>query len=147
MKSAARTILLGVAAATAAACPAFAQQAATASRQDATQETPSDAQLEEVMVTAERRQTPLQETPISITALTAAALEARGINNLNALDAYTPNLQLNNGRPDGGGSTASATIRGVGQNDFQFPNDPGVGTYVDGVYIARSLGGLMSTLD
>ena len=121
--------------------------------QDATAATPEDAgrgaraRLEEVIVTAERRETRLQDTPISVTALTSSALEARGISNLSALDAHTPNLQLNNGRPDGGGSAASATIRGVGQNDFQFPNDPGVGMYVDGVYLARTMGGLMSVVD
>lgn len=108
---------------------------------------PETQQLEEIVVTAQRRETRLQDTPISVTALTASALEARGIRNLNALDSYTPNLQLNNGKPDGGGSAASATIRGVGQNDFQFPNDPGVGTYIDGVYLARTLGGLMSIMD
>lgn len=103
--------------------------------------------VEEIIVTAERRESRLQDTPIAITAISAAGLEARGIRNFGSLDAAVPNLQLNNGRPDGGGSAASATIRGVGQNDFQFPNDPGVGTYVDGVYLARTIGGLMSIVD
>lgn len=131
-----KALLLGAITVTA-TCPALAQDAPATSE---------DAALEEVVVTAERRETRLQDTPISVTALNATALEARGVRNLSALDTYTPNLQLNSGRP-GGGSAASATIRGIGQNDFQFPNDPGVGMYIDGVYLARTLGGMMSVVD
>ncbi|MBB4860284.1 iron complex outermembrane receptor protein [Novosphingobium chloroacetimidivorans] len=108
---------------------------------------PANVGVEDIVVTAERRESRLQDVPISVTAISAAGLESRGIRNFASLDATVPNLQLNNGRPDGGGSAAAATIRGVGQNDFQFPNDPGVGTYIDGVYLARSLGGLLSVLD
>lgn len=125
----------------------LAQNATTADSGAAAQADKPGAQLEEVIVTAQRREGRLQDTPISVTALTATALEARGVRNLSGLDAYTPNLQLNNGLPAGGGSAAAATIRGVGQLDFQFPNDPGVGMYIDGVYLARSLGGLMSVVD
>lgn len=107
----------------------------------------SDGQVEEIVVTAQRRETNLQDTPIAITALSSAALEARGVKNIGNLENFAPNLQINQGRPDGGGSTAAITIRGVGQNDAQFPNDPGVGLYVDGVYSARSYGGLIGLLD
>ncbi|MBB4860293.1 iron complex outermembrane receptor protein [Novosphingobium chloroacetimidivorans] len=111
------------------------------------QATRSDNQVEEIVVTAQRRETNLQDTPIAITALSSAALDARGVKNIGNLENFVPNLQINQGRPDGGGSTAAITIRGVGQNDAQFPNDPGVGLYVDGVYSARSYGGLIGLLD
>lgn len=107
----------------------------------------SDTQVEEIVVTAQRRESNLQDTPIAITALSSAALDARGVKNIGNLENFAPNLQINQGRPDGGGSTAAITIRGVGQNDAQFPNDPGVGLYVDGVYSARSYGGLIGLLD
>lgn len=107
----------------------------------------SDVHVEEIIVTAQRRETNLQETPIAITALSGGALDARGVKNIGNLENFAPNLQINQGRPDGGGSTAAITIRGVGQNDAQFPNDPGVGLYIDGVYSARSYGGLIGLLD
>lgn len=143
-----RTMILTSALLAGTSLPVVARaQDATAQSDAAASGTSSETGVEEIIVTAERREGRLQDTPISITAISASGLEARGIRDLKGLDIATPNLQLNSGRPDGGGSAASATIRGVGQNDFQFPNDPGVGMYVDGVYLARTLGGLMSIVD
>jgi len=105
------------------------------------------AGVEEITVTARKREESLQSTPVSVTAFTSSSLEARSIDNLSGIQNFTPNLQINNGRPDGGGSTAQLFIRGVGQNDFLFPNDPGVGLYLDDVYISRSVGGMMSLVD
>lgn len=131
------------------ACAVAAQPAADGAEHDqaASDAAQSDAQVEEIIVTAQRRETNLQDTPIAITALSSAALDARGVKNIGNLENFAPNLQINQGRPDGGGSTAAITIRGVGQNDAQFPNDPGVGLYVDGVYSARSYGGLIGLVD
>lgn len=103
--------------------------------------------LEEIVVTAQRRESNIQDTPIAVTALSSGAMEARGIKGLGNLENFAPNIQINQGRSDGGGSTAAITIRGVGQNDPQFPNDPGVGMYVDGVYSARTYGGLIGLVD
>lgn len=111
------------------------------------QEQAESGGLEEIVVTAQRRESSLQDTPIAVTALSSAAMEARGIKNVGNLENFAPNIQINQGRSDGGGSTAAITIRGVGQNDPQFPNDPGVGLYIDGVYSARSYGGLIGLLD
>lgn len=107
----------------------------------------STGALIEIVVTARRRAESIQDVPISITAYTGEALSERGLNNLGALTNFTPNLEINNGRPDGGGSTAQIFIRGVGQNDFLIPNDPGVGLYVDDVYVARSTGALVGLVD
>jgi iron complex outermembrane receptor protein len=104
-------------------------------------------QLEEVIVTAQRRVQSLQETPVSVTAFTQKALEERLVTGMADLGHFTPNLEINNGRADGGGSNAAVFIRGVGQFDFIFPTDPGVGVYLDGVYMGRTLGGMMDLAD
>jgi len=104
-------------------------------------------QLEEIIVTAQRREQSLQETPVSVTAFTQKAMEERLITNMVDLTGFTPNVEINNGRADGGGSNAAVFIRGVGQFDFIFPTDPGVGVYLDGVYMGRTLGGMMDLAD
>ncbi|GGB23989.1 TonB-dependent receptor [Sphingomonas metalli] len=105
-------------------------------------------QLGDIVVTAQRREQRLQDTPVSVTALSAQALTARGIDNLADVSNFAPNLELHpTNRPAGGGSAFAGYIRGVGTGDFQFPTDPGIGLYVDDVYIARSLGGLLSLED
>ncbi|MEX6725447.1 TonB-dependent receptor [Parapedomonas caeni] len=106
-----------------------------------------NTQIGEIIVTAQKREERLQDTPISISAFTADSLQARSMANLNDLSSFTPNLEINTGRGDAGSSNAAVFIRGVGQYDFIFPTDPGVGIYLDGVYIARSVGGMMDLAD
>ncbi|MET3828184.1 iron complex outermembrane receptor protein [Sphingomonas sp. PvP055] len=102
----------------------------------------------DIIVTAQRREQRLQDTPVSITALSATALASRGITNLAGVSNFAPNLELHpTNRPAGGGSSFAGYIRGVGTGDFQFPTDPGIGVYVDDVYLARSVGGLLSLED
>ncbi|MDA5192529.1 TonB-dependent receptor [Govanella unica] len=103
--------------------------------------------LEEIVVTAQKREERLQDTPISITAFTGAALAEKSVFNLQAIAQFTPNVEINNGRADGGGSSFNAYIRGIGQQDFLFPTEPGVGLYVDGVYLARTSGGTLALSD
>lgn len=105
------------------------------------------AASDEVIVTARRREESLQDVPVSVSAFTNEGLEKRGISNLQGINNFTPNLELTNGRPDGGGSAAQIYIRGVGQSDFLFPNDPGVGLYVDDIYLARTVGGMLGLVD
>jgi iron complex outermembrane receptor protein len=84
---------------------------------------------------------------VSVTALPAAEIEERSIRDFADLSAWVPNLEINNGRVDGGRSTAQIYMRGVGQTDFLFPNDPGVGLYVDDVYFSRTVGGVVGLVD
>lgn len=105
------------------------------------------SQLEEITVTARKREESLQDAPLSVTAFSTEGLEVRGIRNFINISAYTPNVDITHGKGDGGSTNAAVFIRGVGQNDFIFPTDPGVGIYVDGVYIARSIGGMMDLAD
>jgi iron complex outermembrane receptor protein len=94
--------------------------------------------LEEIVVTAQKRSENLQDTPISMAALTSAALESRGFVDINDLRAAVPGLQL---APHPNSATTSRVfIRGVGNFDDQITQDPSVAVYVDGVYIARSQG-------
>jgi iron complex outermembrane receptor protein len=107
-----------------------------------------DYAIEEVVVTARKRAESVQETPIAITAFSASQLEARSLTNLVETAAYIPNVVMNVApRAGGGGSNMQIYIRGIGQEDFLFTTDPGVGVYVDGVYHPRSLGGVKDLLD
>lgn len=104
--------------------------------------------MEEVTVTARRREENIQDTPISIAAYSGAALEARGVERADDLARIVPNLVFQE-NPGAGGSESNAAvfIRGVGQSDFIPTVDPGVGLYIDGVYVARSVGSLLDLVD
>jgi iron complex outermembrane receptor protein len=107
-----------------------------------------EAGLEEITVTAERRAENVQDVPIAITAVTSETLVSKGIVDVAGLANIAPNVQLDAGTPFSGSDTVlAAYIRGIGQNDFAFNQDPGVGVYVDGVYLARSVGSNTSMLD
>jgi iron complex outermembrane receptor protein len=94
----------------------------------------SAASLEEIVVTAEKRSESIQKVPIAITAFSESMLRSKGITDLHGLSALTPNVTLDQGSPfSGSNSVLSASIRGIGQDDFAFNLDPGVGVYVDGV--------------
>jgi len=104
--------------------------------------------LEEIVVTAQKRAESLQDTPIAITALTATALADKGITDISEIANFTPGLVFDTTSPIGGVSSGAAVfIRGIGNTDFSLTTDPGVGTYVDGVYVARSVGGVLDVLD
>jgi iron complex outermembrane receptor protein len=105
-------------------------------------------ELEEVVVTAQKREQNIQEVPIAISAFTAETLRAKSIGDINALSNLTPNVNLDAGAPfSGDNSVLSASIRGIGQDDFAFNLDPGVGVYLDGVYLARTIGANQYLLD
>ena len=105
-------------------------------------------QLEEIVVTAQKRTENVQKVPIAITAFTAETIQSKGLNNLHALSNLTPNVNLDGGAPfSGDSSVLSASIRGIGQDDFAFNLDPGVGVYLDGVYLARTIGANQNLLD
>jgi iron complex outermembrane receptor protein len=106
------------------------------------------AQIEEVVVTARKREESLQDTPVSITAFSAEALEARHIDRLDGIAAATPNLSIDSGTFVSASSAAAGIfIRGIGQVDFTLTTEPGVGVYLDGVYIASSMGSLLDLVD
>ncbi len=121
--------------------PAFAQvPAADDDGNDA-----DAAELSEITVTARRREETLQEVPVAVTAFTETAVEELDIEDLADLDVFVPNLTIYAAR--GSSSTVTAYIRGIGQSDPLWGVDPGVGIYLDDVYIARPQGALLDVLD
>ncbi|NOX49570.1 MAG: TonB-dependent receptor [Gammaproteobacteria bacterium] len=113
----------------------------------AQQDVDASLHIEEIIVTARKREESMQETPISISAFTNSDLRQRNLTNLMELSQFTPNVMMNSMTRGGGSGNAEITIRGVGQTDFLFTSDPGVGIYVDGVYLPRTLGGVLDLLD
>jgi iron complex outermembrane receptor protein len=106
------------------------------------------AMLEEVIITARRREESLQDTPIAVSAYTAESLRYRNAARLDDISRFVPNLTLENNPSFGGASNSAAIyIRGVGQKEFLPTTEPGVGLYVDGVYIARSVGAILDLVN
>jgi iron complex outermembrane receptor protein len=120
---------------------------ALAQEATATPETPTStkATLDTVTVTARKREETLQDVPVAVTAFSAEALDRLNIEDLSDLDSQVPNLTIYAAR--GSSSTITAYIRGVGQSDPLWGVDPGVGLYMDDVYIARPQGALLDVFD
>lgn len=103
------------------------------------------AQLEEVVVTAERREASLQDTPISIEALTEKDIQDRGI--YSNLDMINEVVGVNGyGSPQGTSSTAFV-IRGIGDGAPNISLDPAAGRYIDGVYLGKNQGSSPDVVD
>lgn len=104
--------------------------------------------IEEVVVTARRREEGLQDAPIAVSAYTQDTLDYRGVNKLDDIVRFTPSLTFENNPSFGGASNSAAVyLRGIGQKEFLPTTEPGVGLYVDGVYVARSVGGILDIVD
>ena len=92
----------------------------------------SASNLEEIVVTARKKAESLQDSPISITALSGDRLEEMGLTRVTRLQDVTPNLVFQNTPTFSGvGNNAAVYIRGIGQRDFIPTIDPGVGIYID----------------
>jgi len=106
------------------------------------------AQIEEVTVTARKVQENLQDVPIAVSAFTGEVLIDIGLTNFAEVGDLVPNVQIDRISPiNGSSNTPNINIRGIGTTDFLLTIDPSVGVYVDGVYVARSVGGLFDLLD
>jgi iron complex outermembrane receptor protein len=111
---------------------------------------PSTAQegakgLERIEVTARKTVESLQEVPVSITSIGEQELQEKGIAVITEIQQFSPNTTLQTSR--GTNSTLTAFIRGVGQQDPLWGYEPGVGIYVNDVYIARPQGAVLDLLD
>lgn len=131
------TLRLSIAAVLAAQLPSLAHA-------QADQDTAASS-IESVVVTARRREESLQDVPVAISALTADQLQTQNVRTLEDMTAFAPNIKVNAGRATS--STINAYIRGVGQNDPLWGFEPGVGIYIDDVYIARPQGALLDVYD
>lgn len=137
MKKLAKTALLAGAAWSVLSTVAMAQDAAP----------PQDeaTAVDEIVVTARRRDEQLKDVPVAVSALTAERLERTGAQDITALQQQTPNATVQIAR--GSNSTLISFIRGVGQQDPLWGFEPGVGLYVDDVYIARPQGAVLDIFD
>jgi outer membrane receptor protein involved in Fe transport len=103
------------------------------------------SEIESITITAERRETLLEETPISVTAFTPTAIEELDINNVVQISEFTPNLNIHT---NAGGNTGSTIgIRGAITSDPVLSLEPTVGIYMNGVYIGHSVGSLFDLPD
>lgn len=106
----------------------------------------SFAALEEVIVTAERREQNLQDTPISIEALTEAAIERRGVTDVSSLLNTIPGVQGYSAPASRG--NFSVNLRGIGSgNPSSLSVDPANAMYIDGVYLGKGIGNGVDAMD
>ena len=99
----------------------------------------------EIIVTARRREENLLDVPIAVSAFSGEALELRGALDLTDIGNITPNTTLETSR--GSNSTLSAFIRGIGQQDPVSGFEPGVGIYLDDVYLNRPQAAVLDIYD
>ena len=98
-----------------------------------------------IVVTARRREENLLDVPIAVSAFSGEALELRGALDLTDIGNITPNTTLETSR--GSNSTLSAFIRGIGQQDPVSGFEPGVGIYLDDVYLNRPQAAVLDIYD
>ncbi|MBL4764634.1 MAG: TonB-dependent receptor [Colwellia sp.] len=115
--------------------------------QDSTDASPAanDSGLERIEVTARKSLETLQSVPVAITSIGAEQLAQNGISVMTEIQQFSPNTTLQSSR--GTNSTLTAFIRGVGQEDPLWGYEPGVGIYIDDVYMARPQGAVLDIID
>ncbi|MDP3404020.1 MAG: TonB-dependent receptor [Brevundimonas sp.] len=136
MKRLMKSVLLAGAAWSAASSMVMAQDAVPQGGQTA---------LDDIVVTARRRDEQLKDVPVAVSALSAERLEQTGGADITALQQQTPNATVQIAR--GSNSTLISFIRGVGQQDPLWGFEPGVGLYIDDVYVARPQGAVLDIFD
>ncbi|WP_292223682.1 TonB-dependent receptor [Brevundimonas sp.] len=106
---------------------------------------PSAATVDDIVVTARRRDEQLKDVPVAVSAISGERLEQTGATDITALQQQTPNATVQIAR--GSNSTLISFIRGVGQQDPLWGFEPGVGLYIDDVYVARPQGAVLDIFD
>ena len=101
--------------------------------------------IQEVIVTAQKREERLQDVPIAVTALGSEQLQSRGISNISELGSLAPNVQISTATADNTG--AQLSIRGAAEINPALYWDPTVGIYLDGVYLGKTLGSVFDLVD
>ena len=101
------------------------------------------AAIEEIVVTAERRAAGLQDVPLSVSAFSKSVLALQQVDTLGDLQSLAPNLSIH----VGDANNAVVYIRGVGQIDSIAFFEPGVGVYLDDVYLGRAQGAFLDVVD
>jgi iron complex outermembrane receptor protein len=138
MKTMLKLALMAGAAWSAAATTVVAQETAPTAGANA-------ATVEELVVTARRREESLKDVPVAVSAFSAETLERQAANDITTLSQTSPNTTVQTAR--GSNSTLISYIRGIGQQDPLWGYEPGVGLYVDDVYIYRPQGAVLDVFD
>ena len=102
-------------------------------------------EVEEIVVTARRREESLQEIPLAVTVYSGETLSEQGVIDVTELTRTSPNVNLEVSRATS--STLTAHIRGIGQQDPVAGFEGGVGIYIDDVYFARPQGTVFDVYD
>ncbi|MFB0613932.1 TonB-dependent receptor [Aurantiacibacter poecillastricola] len=102
--------------------------------------------VSDIVVTATRRETNLQDTPIAITAVSSETLTAQSIENTAELSRVVPNASFELAQ-GAFGPGLTAFIRGIGQSDSNLAGEPGVAFYIDDVYYPLVFGSMFDLLD
>ena len=111
--------------------------------QEAAEAQAEPTRLDEIVVTARRRSESLQDVPVAVSAFSEERLSDLQADDISGIQYSVPNLYLDKGD----GANAVVYLRGVGQNDSLAFADPGVGIYVDDVFIARSQAAFLELFD
>jgi len=119
--------------------PVLAQEAVAPAGADAAAST----QLQEVVVTAQKRAQSVSKTPLSLSVVTGDDLKSKGVSSAANLTEVMPNVQI--GKGNAGGMELS--IRGIGSSDNTERGDPAAAFHIDGIYIGRSQGAGASFFD
>ncbi len=98
-----------------------------------------DSVFETVTVTAQKREQSIYDVPVAISAFTPETIERQGIVDLTDIGKFVPNLNIT-GFSAGHTSSQNPFIRGIGLQDHLITTEPGVGVYVDGIYLGRQVG-------
>jgi iron complex outermembrane receptor protein len=125
-------------------CPvaaAFAQEQPAPAPQAATDPQPQIVGLEEVVITAQKRQQSLQDVPISVSAFSGEMLKEGRMADIRGIVDFTPGFS---GKTEDGFTDALA-MRGIATNDFGIGGDPSVAMFVDGIWSGRT-GGVMTAM-
>ncbi|GEQ96521.1 hypothetical protein JCM17844_01580 [Iodidimonas gelatinilytica] len=134
-----RSALLGSVASASLSVASLAFTGGAMAQDDQASDAPKVFTLEEIVVTAQRRSEGVYSTPMAITALSGDEMAMRGLDSVSDIDRAVPNLNVTRfgvGNP----AHAAIFIRGIGLQDHIITTDPGVGVYVDGVYLGRQMG-------
>lgn len=103
------------------------------------------AQLDEIVVTARKREETQQTVPVTLSTFGEQLLDLQQVVELQDLHLGIPNVTIV--RNTGTNTGAQVFVRGVGQDDSAFTNEPTIGIYVDDVYIGRQIGAMIDLLD
>ncbi|MDH3441707.1 MAG: TonB-dependent receptor plug domain-containing protein, partial [Gammaproteobacteria bacterium] len=95
--------------------------------------------FEEIIVTATKRAENIYDVPMAISAFTEDTIIKQGITDLTDIGKFVPNMTVT-GFSAGHTSSVNVFLRGIGLQDHLITTDPGVGVYVDGVYLGRQVG-------